>query len=63
MRLSGNREMILSTVAPQYIPSVAPSVEYLAPQVPVPIPPATTQSMLVVCHVTSVLFHCIVSCD
>ena len=32
------RETILSKVAPQLFPQIAPTVEYLAPAVPVPIP-------------------------
>jgi len=32
------REMVLSKLAPELFPSILPSVEYLAEDVPVPIP-------------------------
>lgn len=36
------REMIISKLAPELFPSIQPSLEYLAEEVPVPIPSANS---------------------
>ena len=35
------RETMLSRLAPQSFPTTAPTLEYLAPEIPVPLPKAT----------------------
>ena len=45
------REMIFSKLAPELFPTIRPSVEYLAEEVPVPIPSADSEYVLVCCVV------------
>ena len=45
------REMIFSKLAPELFPTIRPSVEYLAEEVPVPILSADSEYVLVCCVV------------
>ena len=48
-----SRETILSEVASHLFPSTAPTVEYLAPAVPVPIPSGKNRlahAHIIICH-------------
>ena len=53
---SSYREIITSRFAPEYIPNIPPSVEYLAEEVPVPIP--KTDRNQYVCMYYSACFRC-----
>ena len=45
------REMIISRFAPEYFPHIPPSVEYMAEDVPVPIPKSENNMLAMNVHV------------
>jgi len=54
-----NREMIFSKLAPEMFPSIKPSLEYLAEDIPVPIP--SSDSEYVNCVFASVSVNIVIS--
>jgi len=52
-----NREMIISKLAPELFPSIQPSVEYLAEEVPVPIPSANSGYASLLRHLNNFLLQ------
>lgn len=47
------REMIISRFAPEYFPHIPPSVEYMAEDVPVPIPKSENNMLAMNVHVAN----------
>ena len=53
-----NREVIFSKLAPELFPTILPSVEYLAEDVPVPIPSSDSEYVKLCVHVCMHVFMC-----